>query len=537
MRLSRLIAGRTRWAPVLAWCVVAACGSNVRAQSKTVGAASSSERSFDIEAYDVDGAKLLPELDIEKAVYPYMGPDRTRDDVEHARAALEKVYHDRGYQSVVVEVPAQTVSDAVIRLHVVEAQVGRLRVTGSRYFSPDFVKAETPALREGTVPNFNDAQKQLADVNRLSDRRVTPVLRAGEAPGTVDVDLKVSDTLPLHGSVELNNDHSQGTDPLRLTATAHYDNLWQLGHSVSFTYAVAPTNPGNSQIYAGSYLAPLWTTPVSLLVYGYDSNSNVAALGGVNVLGKGYAVGTRGVLQLPTLGVFAESLSLGFDFKHFDENILVAKTNTPDTVTYVPLAASYTLQQADARSSAKIDIAVTAGLRGLGSDLPTFQNKRANAAQNFVHLNLDVNLTHTLFHGLEGALRVSGQVADGPLVSSEQFSAGGLTSVRGYLQSEAIGDQGVSGGVELRAPSLARFLGPYVDQMQFYGFVDGAALQVLSPLPDQTAFFDIYSAGVGLRFQILKHLSGEADVAVPFTSGSVTHVDRPRATFSVKSEF
>ena len=248
--------------------------------------APTTERGFDVEAYDVDGAKLLPELDIEKAVYPYLGPGRTRDDVEHARAALEKIYHDRGYQSVVVEVPAQTVSDAVIRLHVVEAPVGRLRVTGSRYFSPDFVKAETPALKEGAVPNFNEAQKQLADVNRLSDRRVTPLLRAGEAPGTVDVDLKVSDTLPLHGSVELNNDHSQGTDPLRLTATAHYDNLWQLGHSVSFTYSVAPTNPGNSQIYAGSYLAPLWTTPVSLLVYGYDSNSNVAALGGVTCLEK-----------------------------------------------------------------------------------------------------------------------------------------------------------------------------------------------------------------------------------------------------------
>jgi hemolysin activation/secretion protein len=537
MPITRLIARPTLWAPALTCCALMACISNVRAQNKAAAATPSSEQTFDVEAYDVDGAKLLPQLDIENAVYPYLGPGRTREDVEHARAALEKIYRDRGYQSVVVEVPAQTVSSAVIRLHVVEAPIGRLRVTGSRYFSPDFVKAETPALKEGTVPNFNEAQKELADVNRLADRRVTPLLHAGEAPGTVDVDLKVSDTLPFHASVELNNDHSEGTDPLRLIATAHYDDLWQLGHSVSFTYSVAPQNPGQSQIYAGSYLAPLWTTPVSLLIYGYDSNSNVAALGGVNVLGRGYAVGTRGVFQLPTLGVFAESFNLGFDFKHFDENILVASTNTPDTVTYVPLAASYTLQQEDARGGLKATVAVTAGIRGLGSDLATFQNKRANAEQNFVHLNLDVNLTHQLLYGFEGAIRVSGQAADGPLVSSEQFSAGGLTSVRGYLQSEAIGDQGLSGSVELRAPSLARFLGPYVEELRFYGFVDGAALQVLSPLPDQTDFFDLYSVGVGMRFQILKHLSGEADVAVPLTSAVVTHADTPRATISVKSEF
>jgi hypothetical protein len=37
--------------------------------------------------------------------------------------------------------------------------------------------------------------------------------------------------------------------------------------------------------------------------------------------------------------------------------------------------------------------------------------------------------------------------------------------------------------------------------------------------------------------EILKHLKGEVAVAVPFLSGPATHADRPRATFSVKSEF
>jgi hemolysin activation/secretion protein len=547
MRRSRLSAGNgsriARWAPVLGCCAAFMAAGIVRAQDKAAAAPPPTPvQSFDVEAYDVDGATILPQLEIEKAVYPFLGPGRTRDDVEHARAALEKAYHDKGYQSVVVEVPAQTVADAVIRLHVVEAPVGRLRVIGSRYFSPDFIRTQTPALAEGQVPDFNQAQKQLADVNRLADRRVTPLLRAGQAPGTVDVDLKVNDTLPLHASVELNNDHSQNTDPLRLIATAHYDNLWQLGHSASFTYAVAPTNRSQSEVFAGTYLAPLWTSPVSLLLYGYTSNSNVAAVGGVTVLGKGYTVGARGVVQLPSLGAFAESFSAGMDLKDLVGTTLFASgpiASGPifDTATYFPLSATYTLQQEGGKSSAKVSLAVTAGLRGLGSDLATVQNKRANAQTNFVHLNLDVTLTHRLAYGFEGALHASGQIADSALLPSEQFAAGGLSSVRGYLQAEAIGDQGVSGGLELRSPSLAPFLGRYVDDLRFYGFFDAAALQVLSPLPQQTDFFDLYSGGVGMRFQILKHLSGEAVVAVPLTDGVATRADRPRATFSVKSEF
>ena len=111
--------------------------------------------------------------------------------------------------------------------------------------------------------------------------------------------------------------------------------------------------------------------------------------------------------------------------------------------------------------------------------------------------------------------------------------------MRGYLQSEAIGDQGFSGQIELRSPSLAAVtrLGRYVDDLRLYAFADGAVLNVLAPLPDQTDTFDLASAGLGLRVQLLRYVRGEVAVAVPFIDGTVTRADRPRATFSVKSEF
>lgn len=493
-------------------------------------------RTFFVGAYDVDGATLLPQLAIEKAVYPFLGPDRTSADVDRARAALEKAYHDLGYQSVVVEIPAQPISE-VIRLHVVEAPVGRLRVVGSRYFSPEAIRRQTPSLAEGKVPDFNEAQKELTDVNRLGDPRVAPVLRAGVAPGTVDVDLKVSDTLPWHASVELNNDHSQNTSPLRLSATTHYDNLWQLGHSVTFTYSVAPENPSNQQVFYGSYLAPLWGTPWSLLVFGYDSNSNVAALGGTTVLGKGYDIGQRGIVQGPRIGPFAQSLSLGFDFKHFDQDVTLDGVTTPTPITYVPFNATYTLQSANAKSSARISLGATVGLRGLGSDTAAFEYARFNAQPNFMHFNLDARFTQALGAGIEADARITGQVADQPLVSNEQFAAGGFTSVRGYLQSEAVGDDGVFGSLEIVSPSVQLLPVRYVQDLRVYGFGDAAELWVIDPLSGQTPYFDLYSVGLGLRFEILKYLKGDVALATPLTGGVVTPKYRPRATFSLKSEF
>ena len=76
--------------------------------------------------YRIEGAHQLPRLEIE-AVYPYLGPGRTVQDVEKARAALENAYQIKGYQTVAVQVPPQQVAGGVVVLQVVEGKVGRLR--------------------------------------------------------------------------------------------------------------------------------------------------------------------------------------------------------------------------------------------------------------------------------------------------------------------------------------------------------------------------------------------------------------------------
>ena len=221
-------------------------------------------RHVDIEAYDVDGNTILDEDTIDAAVDPFLGPDKMREDVDGARQALQRAYQAAGYQSVVVEIPPQNVTNGIVKLHVVEAPVGRVRVVNSRYYVPSEIRSHVPSLQEGSVPNFKDTQQEIADLNRLPGQQVTPVLKPGQVPGTVDVDLQVKDELPVHASVELNNDHSTGTEPLRTIATVRYDNLWQLGNSISATWLRAPQDVKSGQVFAGSYLAPIWGSPWSL---------------------------------------------------------------------------------------------------------------------------------------------------------------------------------------------------------------------------------------------------------------------------------
>src|SRR5262249_59196248 len=101
--------------------------------------------------------------------------------------------------------------------------------------SPSTIKENSPSLAEGSVRNFNEVTQDVIALNQWPERRVTPSLKAGVVPGTVDGDLTVNDTFPLHGSAELNNRYSANTDPLRVNASLSYNNLWQLGHSTRRT--------------------------------------------------------------------------------------------------------------------------------------------------------------------------------------------------------------------------------------------------------------------------------------------------------------
>ncbi len=529
--------------------------------------------SFFIEAFDVTGNSILSQEDIEQAVYPHLGPDRTLADIEKARKSLEDMYRRKGRESVVVEIPVQVAADGssrlqvrfgIVPLRVNEAAVGRLRVVGAervdpkdansktippRYHLPSRIREQVPSLSEGQVPDFRAVQAQLNEVNRNPDRQVTPVIRAGDIPGTIDVDLKLKETLPLHGSLELNNDHSRETEPLRLAGSVRYTNLWQLGHSISASYLVAPQDRAQSEVYSGSYLAPIWDSPWSVLLYGYKSNSSVASLGGTNVLGNGYVIGARALVRLPSEGDRSHSFNFGVDYKNFKEDIFIPSTDparpaqtikTP--IDYPALVAAYTYQQALAKTSISLTLGVTAGLRGIGTGDVRFRDKRfdprgANTSSSFAHLNLDATLTQQLGNDWSAVARLSGQLAESPLVSNEQIGAGGMSTVRGYYVSEAVGDDGLVGGLEIRSASLAQYLGRYVDDLRFYAFADGAYIRFRSPAPEQTASFSLAGLGVGARFQVLKYLTGDVAFGVPVSDGASTKKGDEQFHFTVKAEF
>lgn len=489
---------------------------------------------FDILEFEVEGNTVLGATAIEKAVMPFMGPQRTLDDAEAARAALERVYQAAGFLTVFVDLPEQRVDGGVVRLKVIEGRIERLAVTGARYFDQGQIRTQVAELSPGQVPNFNEVQRQLATVNTTEDRRVQPVLRPGRLPGTVEAELQVKDKLPLTTTLEVSNTNSANTTAERVTAAVRYDNLWQLGHSIGLTLTTAPSEPRQTTIAVLNYGIPLGGGD-NLGAYAVHSNSNVDVLGGTRVLGKGDTIGLRYSITLAASERGNQTLTLGLDYRDVQEQIRFGELSISKPLRYLPLQAAYALNWGDAGRQLQFNLAMSAGLRPLlarridGCELEDgslgvddqFRCKRKGADGGFATLRWDLRHTE-VFEDFSVAGRIAGQLASQQLSSAEQFALGGADTVRGYYEGAAAGDHGLLASMELRSANLATWLQRHhegspalqdLGELSVFAFVDAGRLQTLNPDPGQNRRQPLLGRGVGLRVGIRSGVNFDVQVA------------------------
>jgi hemolysin activation/secretion protein len=497
---------------------------------------------FDILEYEVQGNSQLSDLEIERAVTPFLGPERTLKDVDAARVALENAYRDAGYLTVVVTIPEQKVDDGIVILSVLEGKVERLRVKGAEYHLASGIKQQVPELAEGKVPYFPKVQRELDAVNRRADLKATPALKAGRTPGTVDVSLEVDDHLPFYGNVELNNRQSPGTRPLRLAASARYDNLWQLGHSIGLTAQTAPQAVEQMKVLAANYVLPVDARGDALALYAVHSSSNVP--GPTSVLNNSDIAGLRFALPLPATSDYSHSLSLGLDYKniHRVQGLVAGSlaTTLQPAITYVPLVAAYNGAWLENGGSTALDATATLGVRGLfGNRDSEFDAKRPGASAQFLALRTGVQQTETFARWTVSG-RAEVQLASGLLLPNEQYAAGGVDTVRGYKESEQTGDRAFRISLEVRTPGVQVGSGAWPLRLTGVGFYDAARLELLQYNPVYaTTLPSVYhvlrGAGVGLRLSAPKGLSFDLDLARALTDGGNDSINTRAGDYRVHS--
>ncbi len=292
----------------------------------------------------------------------------------------------------------------------------------------------------------------------------------------------------------------------------------------------------------GSYTLRFSESPLTIALTGMRSSSNISTLGGIEVIGGGNSYGVRANWPLADRGNTLRSLSLGLDYKNFASKVNLGSNSILTPIRYYPVSFGYNSFTRDDNSSLQFDTNLTVALPHLGSDSETIDTNRYGARGQMIYGRSTIAYSYDLPRAFQFYAKTTAQLSDRPLISNEQLSAGGMDSVRGYLESEAVGDYGANGSLELRAPSLPDLLekSKFVDHVQElrpFIFIDGASLHQHQPLPNSSRQVEMLSAGIGFNLNMLSRVNAVFDWSVPLVKGPSTDRGDSRLLFRLWTSF
>jgi hemolysin activation/secretion protein len=482
---------------------------------------------FDIWEYQIENNTLLSPVDIEQIVYPYLGEDKTAADIEKLRQALENFYREKGFPTVLVNIPEQNVDEGMVRLSVTEGKIQTLKITGTKYHSPRRIRNQLTSVQKNRIPYIPLMQTQLSQLNRITpDRFVNPVLRPGRAQGTMEMELQVRDKLPLHGGIEINNQASGSDSDLRTSVSLSYSNLFQREHNLSLQYQTTPQDRDELKVYSLSYVMRQDLFNSMLAAYAVRTDTTSTALGDISVLGAGDINGLRWIIPKLLTDKFSVTYVAGFDYKDFAEGQQLGSDTSLSSIDYVNFSMAFNFSHRLERRQLGFGISPNFGLPGVYNDFVEFDQKRDFARPGYFYLKLDGSASQVLAKNFQLQASLDAQYTRDLLISNEQFSSGGSASVRGYYQSQFIADTGLRASLQLESPSISGVLPATarVQQWTWHIFADGAALFNNDNLTGEDQREGLLSTGFGTEFLAFKKLAASLDAALPLrSSGSATN--------------
>ncbi|MDP3515011.1 MAG: ShlB/FhaC/HecB family hemolysin secretion/activation protein [Sulfuritalea sp.] len=507
------------------------------------------DASFDIVRFQIEGNSILPTERAQELVAPFVGQRRNYGDVQKALEALEGEFRRLGYGTVQVYVPEQELTTGVVRLQVSEGVIGKVAITGNKYFNDANVRAGLPDLKEGSAPNMRKLSENVQLSNENPAKQVEVTLGVSEDEGKVNARIEVKEEDPDRLYLTLDNTGTKASGKHRLGIAYQNANLGNSDQVLTLAYTTALDPPGGMKIlgnrvlpwqdgngvkvdiFSIGYRLPLYALGDSIdFIYGNsstDTPSTSPTLGtGLGINGKGEVFGFRYNHIFPRAGEYTSRLVFGLDYKYMNSRCAINGNPTPFGLagctphTFRPVSATYSGQWQKPGQAIDFNVGVVHHLFPMGSRFvyaaaPGGYDRYSAASgyqtkDEFTALRFGGSYTTALTGDWLLRIAASGQHANNALPAGERLGVAGSTAVRGFLERAVAVDRGYFANIEGYSPDIAASLGlpGNLKWLVFYDFAQGSNL---NPLVNQKV--NIASLGVGLRYNINKDVSARLDIA------------------------
>lgn len=418
-----------------------------------------------VKGFRITGATLIPEAELLAQIEGAIGQELTLEQLRALALQLTGYYIQKGYLAR-AHLPPQEVQDGIITIEIIEGKRGNIDIDeqSERINTARVQGFVDHRLAQGEAMSLIKLGEGLAILNEQPGVDASAGIRPGASEGDIDVVVTIQDKPLANYNASFNNNGSRSTGVPQANGSVVFNNPFGLFDAASLLvnvsqgtryargeYAIAV---GESGLRAGANASYMKYNVTQKSLSALDSHGMAATLG----LIASYPLTRRTDFSLSVNGgidhkILRDYTSAG---ETGDRKVNVMNAGVSGTSTDAFLGGGkngfgLTLTAGKADLSGNAD--------ALASDLATRKTDGGFAKAGF-----QLSRLQPLSEAWMVSASLSGQLSAVNLDSTEQFSLGGPSGVRGYPAGEASGDDGWLGSVNfVHSFSKTLSAGPFVD--------------------------------------------------------------------------
>lgn len=464
----------------------------------------SRQASVFVQEFRLEGNTVFSDVELHEVTGPYTQRAITSGELQELRYKLTLYYVNRGYINSGVVIPDQNVADGMITLQVVEGELSDIRVSGESRLRPQYI-SERIALAAGPPLNIVKLGEQLQILQQNPRiERLNATLEPGSKPGESTLNVQLQEAQPYQLWLDLDNAQSPSVGGNSGGLRGFHRNLTGYGDTLEFALS---GGEGLTEWSAG-YAIPLNArdTTLGLSYSRIDSDVVEAPFDALDIEGDEttFSLSLSQPFRLSLNETF--TLGLALDLRHGETFLLgmplAFVPGTENDTGEIKLSVLRFSQEWLRRSRNQVMAARSLLSGGIDAFDATVNGQPGDG--KFVAWLGQFQWARRLpYRDIQLVFRSDAQAANGVLPSMEQFTLGGVDTVRGYRENRLIADTGFVTSLEARVPVYESEAGDF--NLQAVPFIDyGRAFNRSGSNPVRN---EIASAGIGLLGKWLERVS------------------------------
>lgn len=496
---------------------------------------------FELQQINFEGLRVYTPAQLRPVYARQLGTTISLADLYGIAARLTRKYRNEGYILTQVVVPPQTIEGGQARLQIVEGFIDRVQVSSrGNVEGLDLVRRYTTPLQDAETLNASELERVLLLINDLPGIEARAVISPSQTT-TGAADLRIIVRRDAYDALlSADNFGSRYLGPLQLTAAGSLNSYFGYNELITGQFVYAPNGDAQPEL---AYGAVNYEQPINRF------GTKAGFFFSRTITEPGYDLDQFDVEGRSNL--FSATLSHPFIRRRsqnltvravFDWRDVETRNNLDDPredrIRSARAGARYEFLDTLLGTSLNVfDFEFSQGLGILGaSEESSALLTRANGDPQYTKITADIQRLQRVTDNVDLLIAASGQLASNALLSSEEFGVGGINVGRGFDPSEIIGDDGVSGKVELQWDNPVRW--DWVQTYEVYGFFDAGRIWNKDATSSATKRDTITSSGFGVRANFQENTEAGLAVAFPLNRDVDTQNDQdPRLYLNLSRSF